>query len=294
MTLKGHSLHIPSIAFSHSGDRLASIFFDNTARIWDMHTGALLATLTGHTDAVCSIAFSPRGDRLATGSVDSTIRLWNVVTGAEISRLDDHPFRVTSVTFSPNGDRLVSGSTDQTIRLWDVQPGVELAGLECHSDMVDSVQFSPKGDRLVSGSWDSTVRLWNVHSGAEVATLTVGEDPNPSFSFDGRYVEYRCEGRKCQWDVSSFPSTTQADSPLQSLDSATVQVLWDEPWITYNNQRLCYLGAQVVSSDSSGALIALGAGSGEVFLLDFTRMICRIRELNVSYPHSHSESHEDT
>lgn len=59
---------VDSVAFSPTGDRLASGLHNSTIRIWDSRNVAEIATLKCHTTSVVSVAFSPDGDRLASGS----------------------------------------------------------------------------------------------------------------------------------------------------------------------------------------------------------------------------------
>ena len=105
---KGHSSCVNSVAFSPSGERVASGSWDNTVRIWDAATGQLQIELKGHS-RVTSVAFSPSGARVASGSWDSTVRIWDAATGQLRRELKGHRDWVNSVSFSRDGTRVVSG-----------------------------------------------------------------------------------------------------------------------------------------------------------------------------------------
>jgi WD40 repeat protein len=146
---------------------------DNTIRLWDAASGALLRTLEGHTDWVNSVAFSPDGRLLASASVDNTIRLWDAASGALLRTLEGHT-ATGLCSASPSRPTAVSwprGLDDNTIRLWDAASGALLRTLEGHTNTVLSVAFSPDGRLLASGSLDNTIRLWDAASGALLRTL---------------------------------------------------------------------------------------------------------------------------
>ena len=63
---------------------------DNTARIWDAQSGALVASLEGHTELVKSASFSPDGTRIVTASDDNTARVWDAQSGALVASLEGH------------------------------------------------------------------------------------------------------------------------------------------------------------------------------------------------------------
>ena len=51
---------------------------DETIKIWNLESMALIKELKGHSNDVISIAFSPDGKTLVSGSKDETIKIWNV------------------------------------------------------------------------------------------------------------------------------------------------------------------------------------------------------------------------
>jgi WD40 repeat protein len=68
--LQGHTNWVRSVAFSPSGEMLASGSSDQTVKLWDIKSGECLYTLQGHSHLVRGVAFSPSGEILASGSSD--------------------------------------------------------------------------------------------------------------------------------------------------------------------------------------------------------------------------------
>jgi predicted NACHT family NTPase len=153
---------VSSAAFSSDGSRVVTASWDNTARLWDGKTGALLATLAGHEDWVWNAAFSPDGSHVVTASWDKTARLWDGKTGALLATLAGHGARALNAAFSPDGSRVVTTSRDKTARLWDGKTGAPLATLAGHEGPVSSAAFSPDGSRVVTASWDKAARIWQI------------------------------------------------------------------------------------------------------------------------------------
>ncbi|KAE8446724.1 hypothetical protein EG329_011768 [Mollisiaceae sp. DMI_Dod_QoI] len=152
-TLEGHTKSVSSAAFSPDGTQVVSGSRDQTVRLWDTATGALLQTLKGHTGP------------------DRTVRLWDTATGALLQTLKGHTDPVSSTAFSPDGTQVVFGSRDRTVRLWDTATRALLQTLKGHTAPVSSAAFSPDGTQVVSGSRDQTMLLWDTATGALLQTL---------------------------------------------------------------------------------------------------------------------------
>jgi len=197
----GHTQEVTSVAFSPDGRQLATSSRDNTMKLWEVQTGALLRTLGGPAWGVTSVAFSPDGRLLASSGGAGTL-LWDVQTGALLRSLDGR-YGDRSVAFSPDGRQLAS--TDSiSITIRDVQTGALLRTLNGHTQVVDSVAFSPDGRQLASGSDDKTIKLWEVQSGALLRTL-VGHTSHVwsvAFSPDGRQLASGSDDKTVKlWEV---------------------------------------------------------------------------------------------
>jgi WD40 repeat protein len=108
--------------FSPDERKIVACYYEGVARIFDVSTGAIVATLRGHEDRVKSAAFDTGGGRVVTCSADRTARVYDAGSGAELETLVGHAEVVRSAEFSRDGRSVVTSSSDGDVRRWPLDP----------------------------------------------------------------------------------------------------------------------------------------------------------------------------
>lgn len=255
---------------------------NETLRVWDTTTGALVQTLKGNIEeslysaTISSIAFSSDGKQVVAGLCSGALQLWDVNTGKllhtlksvtpitppsdsdsssngiETSSVDssssyddgyDKEFSdILSVAFSSDGKLVVAGSDNFTVTLWDTNAGILLHTLRGHSQPVTSVAFLPDSKQIVSRSNDRKVRLWDTTTGALLEKLE-GHTNSAALA------------------ASSF------DKKLQP------SILVSSPWVVESNANLLWLpfGYRHTHIVSCNGSLVLAHSSGRISFFQFTQ-----------------------
>ena len=197
-----HRYAVHAVAWSPSGERLASAGDEGLVRLWDRQ-GAALRTLSAHAGkAVRALAWDATGTRLASGGADGQVRVWNAEDGTLVRAPLAHvngppekpvPVEVHRVAFSPDGRLLASVSESRPdysgngmVRVWDLGSGAELFRFPARSRSVQALVWMGAGRYLLAATSDMTWELWDSQTGAlrrvgfglEVQTLAVALSPD--------------------------------------------------------------------------------------------------------------------
>jgi WD40 repeat protein len=121
-----HRDRVNSIAFSPSGQLLATASRDRDARIWNVATGELVREFP-HNTAVRDAQFSPDGRWLVTAALRAS--LWDANDGTNVVRLKGHEGTLTAATFDPSGRTIVTGGIDGTVRTYRCELCGDVTGL---------------------------------------------------------------------------------------------------------------------------------------------------------------------
>lgn len=228
--LKGHLDSITDIAFSPDDKTIASASADETARLWNAHTGQYITTLKGPSklksdiSTITSIAYSPDGKTIATGCLTNSVRLWNTQNGEYIKTIRGRYAGIDSLAYSPDGTSIAAGSYKK-VHLLDVHNRKHKLSLIGHTGEVTSVDFSPFGDTLAAvGENDNAVKLWNTQTG-ELRTTLAGHQSSVTaiaYSPDGNTIATTRWNRDAYlWDVHTRKLKTTLKGPSYAVDSIT-------------------------------------------------------------------------
>jgi len=182
LDLKGHTDNVNTASFSPDGKKIVTaagnLTFrpqesaDNTAKVWDAGSGALLLDLIGHDAPLHSADFSADGNKILTVSKDSTANLWDATSGKLLLNFKGLRPSHNAACFSPDGKKIISISLNKTAIVWDVETGKLLLELKGHTEAIHYACFSPNGKIIVTASAYNSAIVWDAFSGLILKEIT--------------------------------------------------------------------------------------------------------------------------
>eukprot|EP00298_Acanthocystis_sp_HF-20_P006265 c16176_g1_i1.p1 GENE.c16176_g1_i1~~c16176_g1_i1.p1 ORF type:complete len:351 (-),score=165.93 c16176_g1_i1:29-1048(-) len=206
-SLEGHSDVVWSLAWSPSGNHLASSSADKTIRIWGLKgdNWVCIETIDGvHSRTVRSVCWSPCGRFLTSCGFDAMTAVYQCKTSGEIEHiatLEGHENEVKCVAWEATSTLIATCSRDKSIWIWEAIESDMIEGgdatttdFECvsvlqgHSQDVKHVVWHPHTQILASSSYDDTIKFWAESEGEWFCeeTLTNHSSTVWALSFDSQ------------------------------------------------------------------------------------------------------------
>jgi hypothetical protein len=117
---------LTTLAFSPSGDRIASGSGNGTVQLWDARTGRLLWRADAHGSLVSSVAFTPNGESIAaSGETEARhdVAILRATDGQVLRRLDNERCVAVGLAFTSDGAALRAGNAGGALVQWNLATG---------------------------------------------------------------------------------------------------------------------------------------------------------------------------
>src|SRR4051812_16009378 len=193
-------INIPAKVFSYGtwnekNKRLVTLSEEGTCLLWDLATGAKVATI-GHPfeteDKNVFILYRGSVGRVVTRSRSGTVELWDSADGHKIADLDPAT-PVSAVNVNSEVMRVAAIPPSGEFALFDAPPGamvVHVAG----PPRILGFSFSGDGKRLIPREIENRLQLRNAITGAELGYIGSSNGSNYSFSRNGQLILLRSSG----------------------------------------------------------------------------------------------------
>jgi ribosomal RNA-processing protein 9 len=220
-TVRAHDIAPTCVALAGDEMRAASGGKDSRVIVWDVETGAKLASMrpavyepnfrtnpgaapghVGHVRAV-SVADAQGGNIIASGGEDGLVRIWDARTGKQVDALRGHRGPVNALAFRSGTMQLFSGSEDRTVKIWDINDMAYVETLFGHGAEICGLDSLVK-ERALSCGRDGTLRLYKILDGSQLVfrrALTTSLDAVAMVN-EQRFVSGGDDGAVALWHVN--------------------------------------------------------------------------------------------
>ncbi|NLO90805.1 MAG: protein kinase [Elusimicrobia bacterium] len=205
-----HDQDIWTMAYSSSGNYLATGGKDTTIKLWQPSDYKLLKVLKGqHTQGVVAMAFSPSAKYLVSAGQDKIVEIWRMDIMAGAARIQDSEQVTYSLAFSPDGRYMAAGGLDGTLRIYRSVVFRLHKALPAEGGIF-SIAFSEDGKYMASAHSGGVVQVWDAQKFTLIKTLKehAGDVLSVAFSPDGKHLASAGKDRQVRvWSVPDLQLT---------------------------------------------------------------------------------------
>jgi WD40 repeat protein len=214
------------VAFSPSGDLLASGGWEGTVRLWQVPQGKQVRHWRDHSDSVNGIAFLDGDRQLVTAGYDGRLVMRDLA--GNILQQITTPAPVTHMVAGPDKDRVLTGHSDGVVRLWRLADFALLQERAMHRGAVKAVAIDPQSMRYASGGADGRVFVWAEAGEASELEAPPADPWTLAFAPDGQWLSGGSWFRLFRWDLQDGTLTTlptQHHGIIKSVEYVSGDVL---------------------------------------------------------------------
>ncbi len=187
------------VAFSPSGEWLASGGHDGSVAVWHVPDGKRLMKTRMHHRAVRGLVWRD-SQTIISAAEDGRIAVWSVQSGTALHEVQVAP--VTAMVYDRVHDRLLTGHPDGALRVFDSQ-NLDERGQSQAGAFITALAYASKSNVLAAATHDDQVLLFD-HKFNVVDTLHAPREVKGlAFSPDGRRLAGGAWFALLVWDLRS-------------------------------------------------------------------------------------------
>jgi WD40 repeat protein len=206
------------VAFSRSGDLLASGGWSGTVQLWQLPQGSAVRHWRGHSDSVNGIAFLDADQQIVTAGYDGILERRGL-DGELLQQVGDLA-PITHMDAAAAIDRLVTGHSDGSVRLWQASDFTLLFEQKLHGGAVKAVAIDSQRNRYASSSTDGGVAVWSESGKVQYLQAPPMDAFTLAFSPDGQWLSGGSWFRLYRWnldDGSLLTMTTEHHGIIKAV-----------------------------------------------------------------------------
>jgi eukaryotic-like serine/threonine-protein kinase len=173
-TVQGH-IHankVTALAYSPSGDTIATGSTDTLIRLVDARTCEVIRTWAGHTNTVTSLTFADKDTILSTAR-DGTVRWWSAGPSSDDLSFDAKVTTIYGAAFGHDGNRIYGTGNPSGIREWDAANLTLARTFEARGPLAMDLELSADSRFAYTAARDGVVREWDLNDGVVVRDIPV-------------------------------------------------------------------------------------------------------------------------
>lgn len=268
---------VDRVRFDPSGTRVAFASHNSArTRVFDVATGATLATLESTSGTVNDMAFSPDGHWIAACGSEGDIQVWSASTYA-LHASWKAPLAQRRIVFTDARHVLTIAKT--VASLWTIDQ--QVTWLVSHDTDIVEVAVAPHGDLFATSDTRGIVRTWTLAGRSAGTSHTRAKVRDLRFSPDGSLLLGGSSGEQLiVWDTATLDvvkafaedTTAIAWSSDGALFAAGLTADYARVWArpigsrrgTFPSTTSIFTGDQVLTQDKQGLVLRARATGVEV------------------------------
>ncbi|MFK7959655.1 MAG: WD40 repeat domain-containing serine/threonine protein kinase [Phycisphaerales bacterium] len=179
--LAGHRGALARMAFSRTGDVLATTSTDGTVIVWSVDDGTPMAKLdaseaasgagsetgsaagAGAVGTPNSVCFGPGEGQLLVGHTGGTLVTWEWRSERIVRQVAAHNATIGAVDLSADGRRILTAAWhNPELRIWDADTGERLLEIDTHITGLSDARFLPGAPAIAASGMQGRVRVWEI------------------------------------------------------------------------------------------------------------------------------------